>query len=352
MKQDKIVYQPWGEAVRNECLSAHDKGELSTLDLELTAKCTKASCIYCDSRPDVGSRHANELNLRETKKLLEEAKELGLRWIFTCGLGEPLEDIKFKGLVKTASELGIRVSLFTNGILIDKTIAEWLHDNGVCLILKLDSFQEETFEKILGKKGAAQEIYNCLDLLLESGYAQHNENGYTDLAFSIVPTRLNLNEIEDVITFAKKNNIFPSVGELEQAGRALENSVYQDLSLDHQEILALKAKVETLLWKGYTRPICPTIITGVHIDNIGQCVVDSETGLNCKWFLLREPAIKIMGSIRENTLAELFSNVRKYRKKRFEGNGDAVRKCEAVEYVFGGCGGNPSEIIRLARQHL
>ena len=352
MKQNEITYHPWSNTVLKECLSAHDNGKMPTLDLELTAKCTKASCIYCDSRPDVGDRHINELNLRETKKLLEEAKSLGLKWIYTCGLGEPIEDVKFRRLIETASELGVRISLFTNGLLIDRTTAKWLYGNRVCLILKLDSFKEETFDKILGKRGAAKKIYDCLDLLLESGYAQHSKNKHTDLAFSIVPTHLNLNEIEDVITFAKTNNIFPSIGELEQAGRALENSIYKDLSLSQHEIQNLKNTVESLLWKGYTRPICPTIITGIHIDNVGRCIVDSETGLNCKWFLLKEPAIKIMGNVRENTLTEMFKNVRKYRKKCFEGNGDAVHKCETIKYVFGGCGGSPGEIIKLAREHI
>ena len=69
-----ITYYPWSEEVLSKCLAGHNRGELSTLDLELTAKCTHASCIYCDSRPEVGSRHPNELNQRETEKLLEDAK--------------------------------------------------------------------------------------------------------------------------------------------------------------------------------------------------------------------------------------------------------------------------------------
>lgn len=347
-----IVYYPWSEKVLNECLAGHDRGELSTLDLELTAKCSQASCIYCDSRPDVGIRHHNELNYRETEKLLKEAKKLGLRWIYTCGLGEPLEDIKFERLVETASMGDVRLSIFTNGILIDKNKAKWLHENRVCLILKLDTFEEATFDKILGKKGTAQKIYEVVKLLLDAGYGKNCGNNYTDLAFSIVPTSLNIDDIGNVVKFAKKNHIFPSIGELERAGRAFEKKTYHDLALDNERILELKKKVESLLWKGYTRPICPTIITGLHIDNIGDCVVDYQTGLNCKWFLLGEPMIKILGNIRKDSLAGMFNSAREYRKKCFEKNGNGVRECESTEYVFGGCGGSPRKIIQLARQHL
>lgn len=347
-----ITYSPWSEEVLNECLAGHDRGELSTLDLELTAKCTHASCIYCDSRPRVGSRHPDELNFRETEKVLGDAKKLGLKWIYACGLGEPLEDLRFERLIKTASKLDVRLSIFTNGTLINEEKAKWLHKNKVCLILKLDTFEEATFDRILGEKGTAQRIYEAVKLLLDVGYGKNCENGRTDLAFSIVPTQLNIRDIDKVINFAKENNIFPSVGELEQAGRAFEEKIYHGLALDTREMLSLKKKVEGLLWEGYTRPICPTIITGLHIDNVGNCVVDLETGLNCKWFLLKEPMVKMLGNVRKGDLATMFKAVRSYRKKCFETNSNGLRNCESIEYIFGGCGGSPRKIIQLARRHL
>lgn len=347
-----IMYYPWSRKVLDECLEAQDQGELPTLDLEFTAKCTYASCIYCDSRPEVGRRHPNELNWRETERLLREAKKLGMKWIYACGLGEPFEDARFEKIVEATSELGIRLSLFTNGLLIDENKARWLHDHRVCLILKLDTLDEKAFDTILGKKGTAKRIYQALNQLLDNGYAKCEGRDYTDLALSIVPTRLNINTIEDVLKFAKAHNIFPSVGELEQAGRVLEGTTYSDLSLSNEEIISLKKKVESYTWRGYTRPICPTIITGVHIDNIGNCVVDAETGFNCKWFLLREPMVKILGNVRQHELSALFQNVKEYRKKCFEGNGNGLKKCKSVDYIFGGCGGKPQEIVRLARDHL
>jgi MoaA/NifB/PqqE/SkfB family radical SAM enzyme len=347
-----IVYYPWSKKTLDECLSGHDRGELSTLDLELTAKCTHASCIYCDSRPEVGIRQPNELNYRETENLLKEAKKLGLRWIYSCGLGEPLEDTRFDRLIEAASALDVRISVFTNGISIDEEKAKWLYENRVCLVLKLDTFEEATFDKILGKKGKARKIYKAIDLLLDVGYGKRWEDEYTDLALSIVPTALNVHDIDTIIDFAKENNIFPSIGELERAGRALELGTYHDLALDGARILSLKREVEKLLWKRYTRPICPTIITGIHIDNVGNCIVDSETGLNCKWFLLKEPMVRVLGNVRKDDLMVMFRAVKEFREKCFKANGNGVRRCESAEYVFGGCGGSPKKIIQLARQHI
>jgi MoaA/NifB/PqqE/SkfB family radical SAM enzyme len=348
-----ITYYPWSKEVLEECLSGHDRGELTTLDLEFTAKCTTASCIYCDSRPEVGNRHPHELNFRHTEKLIRDAKKLGLRWIYACGLGEPLEDSRFEKLVELAAQLEIRLSIFTNGVLIDKEKAKWLHDNKVSLLLKLDTFNRENFDKILGIKGTAIKIYNTINLLLDAGYGKNCKTGYTDLAFSIVPTAFTINDIDDVIVYAKKNNIFPSIGELEQSGRS-SGSNYANLALNHKQMDSLKKKVDELLWEGYTRPICPTIITGVHIDNVGNCIVDQETGLNCKWFLLGEPMEKELGSIREKNfdLAKIFKDARIYRADCFNKKDNGVHRYESTKFVFGGCGGNPQEIIPLARDHL
>jgi MoaA/NifB/PqqE/SkfB family radical SAM enzyme len=346
-----ITYYPWSVKVLEECLKAYDKGALPTLDLELTAKCTKASCIYCDSRPDVGKRHSNELNYREIERLIKNAKEMGLKWIYTCGLGEPLEDIKFRKMIDLIHELDIRISIFTNGMLIDAQKARWLHESGVYIILKLDTFDEGKYDRILGVRGGAKKIYAALNHLLDVGYGKMKED-YTDLAFSIVPTQLNYNSIIDVILYAKERNIFPSIGELEQSGRTLENGRFSELSVTDNQVKTLKGKVDMLLWPDYKRPICPTILTGVHIDNKGNCIVDRDTGLNCKWFLLGEPDVRIIGNIRQHDLSDLYDKVKEYRRECFENNKREVQRCENTDFVFGGCGGDPKEIIRIAREHL
>lgn len=346
-----MEYYPWSKEVFTECLKLHDEDCIPTLDLELTAKCTKASCIYCDSRPAVGVKNPNELSYEETEKIFKEAKDRDLKWVYTCGLGEPLEDMKFKRLIELLYRLDVKISLFSNGLLIDKKKAKWLYEHDVCIILKLDTFNETNFDRILGIKGTAKKIYNALDYLLDAGYGKDGRN-YTNLAFSIVPTQLSYDNIEDVIVFAKENKIFPSIGELEQAGRSLKKSHYSKLALTEEQTKKLKGTVDKLLWVNYKRPICPTIITGVHIDHIGDCVVDRITGLNCKWFLLREPDPLIIGNIKQDSLLDLYTKVREYRRRCFEENKEEIEEYKKIDYVFGGCGGNPKELIKITKEHL
>jgi len=98
------------------------------------------------------------------------------------------------------------------------------------------------------------------------------------------------------------------------------------------------------------RPICPTILTGLHIDNKGNCIVDRITGLNCKWFMLTEPDTHLIGSIDDYSVMELFKKVNSYREEAFEKNQEIIRTSFDVSYTFGGCGGNPTDILKLYKE--
>jgi MoaA/NifB/PqqE/SkfB family radical SAM enzyme len=346
-----VEYLPWSETVLKRCISLHKQNKLATLDLELSAKCSGAYCIYCDSKPSVGCVMPNELDWETLKVILEQAAEVGLEWIYTCGLGEPLEDDKFFEMLDFLKKNNIRLSMFSNGVFIDSAnTATALKKAGVNIILKMDTFEKIDFDKILGVSGTAEKIYKALELLLSVGYG--NKSGETDLAFSIVPTKLSITGIPAVIDFAQKNGIFASLGELEQAGEVITNNLSPVLSLAEDEINTLNTYANNYAGKKYMRPICPSIITGIHIDNLGCCIVDKKTGLNCKWFMLQEPDVEIIGDAKTENIYDLFLKVKAYRKKYFSENADIIEQQSTLSYIFGGCGGNPCDIIHTAKEAL
>lgn len=199
------------------------------------------------------------------------------------------------------------MSIFTNGIFIKNiAVAKRLKEAKVCIVLKMDTFNEDKFDTILGGTGKAKQIYKARDLLLEAGYS-HNKEG-SDLAFSIVPTALSIDGIPEVISYCEKHQIFASIGELEQAGEVIKNNarVLYDLGLTQEQIVSLKAIANKYAGVGcYMRPTCPSILAGIHIDYIGNAIVDRLTGLNCKWFLLSEPDVHVFGNIRSTDLTSL-----------------------------------------------
>lgn len=347
-----MQYYPWSEEVLAYCISANKNGEIPALDIEFTAKCTGACCIYCDSKPDVCAKgHDGETDFCTLKRAILEAKSRGLKYIYTCGLGEPLEDPNFWDLLSLLRENNIVLSMFTNGVFIkDIEIAKRLKDSNVNIILKMDTFDETKFDSILGIKGTAKKIYSARDYLIEAGYGS-KDNKYTDLAFSIVPTSLSIDSIPEVVSFCKAHGIFASIGELEQAGEVIKNNLSETLGIKREQVIALKAVADDYCNGSYMRPICPCIMTGLHIDNVGNCVVDKETGLNCKWFLLKNPTTTIIGNINNSSVISLFEKVSDYRKKAFNAHKKQIIDSCSVSYVFGGCGGNPKDIIDLVLEN-
>lgn len=341
-------FYPWSKRTLFDCISLQKKGKLPAIDLELSAKCSGCSCIYCDSKPEVSETiEFEETNFSSILNLLAGSVRLGLKWVYTCGLGEPLEDSKFWNIVHFLHDNNIALSMFSNGVFIeDINVAKELKRCGVNIILKMDTFNEKRFDSILGKPGTAQKIYAARDYLLSAEYANSEE--YTDLAFSIVPTSLSIDGIPEVVSFCKKYNIFASIGELEQAGAVIQNNLNSYLSISDEQISVLKKMADSYYEGCYMRPICPCILTGIHIDNRGNCLVDRETGLNCKWFLLSEPATHLIGTIYGSSVRNLFDKVNEYRKNAFINNREKITSLCKVSYVFGGCGGNPKDIIELA----
>ena len=345
-------YKPWSKRVLQECRNLQRNGKLPALDLGFTAKCSQCSCIYCDSKPEVSDIiNSDETSIDNMLRVLDECVTLGLKWVYVCGLGEPLEDVKCWKILDFLSEKNVRISMFSNGQFIQsKEVAGELKKRDVNIILKMDTFDEAQFDKILNKPGAANKIYAARDYLLSAGYAQSSAE--TDLAFSLIPTAWSLPSMPDIIEYCKKYKIFASIGELEFAGEVLRNNVNDILKISKTEVDNLKRLADEYYQGNYMRPVCPSIMTGLHIDNKGNVIVDRITGLNCKWFLLKEPDTHKIGDIYNSSIKELFASVIEYRNNAFIKNKEIIDTYLNISYVFGGCGGNPPEIIKLVREDM
>ena len=118
-KNTMISYLPWSKHVRDECLRIERDGGMPALDAEFSSQCTACNCIYCDSKPVVGNATDNELTCDEMAKVLEAGHAHGLKWLYSCGLGEPMQDPKFRPTINKAAALDIRATIFTNGMFID-----------------------------------------------------------------------------------------------------------------------------------------------------------------------------------------------------------------------------------------
>ena len=342
MKSDieRIIYKPWSSKVLSDCIDAYRKGQVPVLNLELSAKCSFCSCLYCDSK--VSKAHPQELSAQETVSLIQELyQSYGLKWIYICGLGEPTEDPKLLKILECSRLLGIEVSMFTNGMGIEHKEIPKLSKYPLNIALKLDSFNEVIFETLLGRRGAAAKIYSFLNTLLESGFVKVKHR-QTNLSLSIVPTKSNRFDIDEIVKFCKAKKIFPAIGEMETSNKAKIN--YASLALNRKQLVSLKSRVSDIIGYEYERPLCPGIVPSLHITNKGDCVVDDQTGLSCGWFFMKEPRFKLLGSIRHDPLKEIIKSMHAYRQEKKYLTEGLLKQHNPV---FGGGGSQPRKWYRL-----
>lgn len=339
-EDDLIEYLPWSRSIYQESLDRYKNGLFSSLDIELGGECN-FHCIYCDS-PEY------EKKCQIPMDIINEYLSSGMiRWVYICGLGEPTFHNNYSRLVsllKSCARYGVRCSIFSNLSNLTPELIQYIQDGILHVQFKFDTREESLVKKLYGSQSPAEQLcnINTIKKLVKS------DGETTNLAASIVPTKLNLHSILGVVEECLDANIYPLLGELECSGMGQVN--YEKLCLHPEEALALKETVEHLCGETYVIPVCPSVISGIHIDYFGNITVDKKTGLSCHWFWLDEPQISSLVHCSKcesiDTIGKVIWN---YRNGCMDNVVNFLNKGERVGMAFGGCGGN---VTKLFKQYL
>jgi MoaA/NifB/PqqE/SkfB family radical SAM enzyme len=100
----------------------------------------------------------------------------------------------------------MKVMSFTNGMAIDREMAEKLAKANVSLIVKCNSMKPEIEDKMVGRQGYAGIRNKAIRYLMEAGL---NKKKPTMLGMDAVITKINMDEVLDQLEFCRRNNIFP-----------------------------------------------------------------------------------------------------------------------------------------------
>lgn len=106
---------------------------LRHMQLCLTNKCN-LKCSYCVCQD---SDRSKELKLGQVKSILWEAKRCGCRALTLTGGGEPLVYEDIEEVVRYSGDIGIKVGLVTNGVLLER-----LPKDVVWCRISFDSFRD------------------------------------------------------------------------------------------------------------------------------------------------------------------------------------------------------------------
>ncbi|RLF05777.1 MAG: radical SAM protein [Thermoprotei archaeon] len=129
-----------------------------------TAKCNLA-CRHCYVR----TRFARipELKLGEKLRVIEEAGELGVEYIGFSG-GEPLMHAHFPAMIRQCREVGVAVSVVTNGTVITENIARLLARHEAWVTVSVDGGGRKAHEALRGR-GTWDRVMRGIALLREAG---------------------------------------------------------------------------------------------------------------------------------------------------------------------------------------
>ncbi|MBW2144766.1 MAG: radical SAM protein, partial [Deltaproteobacteria bacterium] len=183
----------------------------------MTRRCN-FHCTYCCA--ETGIDPPDKMTLDELKDVLLQAKALGAKEIVIPGEGEPFLDNNLFPLINFASANGLKVTLFTNGTLIDRNIADSLFRHRVFIVFKLHSLNRPVYDLLAGKNnvviwgdycvgGGKKNAFTIpvgLKYLLQGGYGDKSlfRSLNSHMCIETVVVRQNVQHIPIIAQFCKQ----------------------------------------------------------------------------------------------------------------------------------------------------
>ena len=166
------------------------------VSLEVTRRCP-LGCQHCYNNLPVGDFGAGqqELTTDEYFKLLDEIADMGCLWLLFTG-GEIFVRKDFLYIYKYAKKKGFLITLFTNGILINEEIADFLLEYPPFAIeISLYGRTKETYEALTMLPGSYERCLSGIELLRKRDLP---------LRLKTVVTSINKHEVAEMWDFSKQ----------------------------------------------------------------------------------------------------------------------------------------------------
>ena len=173
-----------------------DKRVPMDVTLEVTRRCP-LECQHCYNNLPMGDLAARkrELTKEEYFKLLEELAEMGVIWLLFTG-GEIFARKDFLEIYAFAKQKGFLITLFTNGILVNESIADYLREFPPFAIeITLYGRTKRTYEALTQRPGSFDRCMRGIQLLLDRGLP---------LKLKTVGTKINRHEVASMKEFAEQ----------------------------------------------------------------------------------------------------------------------------------------------------
>ncbi len=301
-----------------------------TINWAVTNKCN-FKCSHCYSRNDPD----DELDFEVLSKCIKLAADAGVLSI-NFGGGEPLLRKDLLDISEFAFKSGMRVSMNSNGYMIDVKMAAALKSHGFTKIgISIDSHLPEVHDEFRGIKGSHAKAVQALDHLNKAGI---------ETSISTVICKINHNAIEDLIDFAIEQKVKQlNFHNFKCSGLGYSNKDELDLSSDEWKEFYRKALEEKKNVKGLDISLDDPIIALLGESKSDSMVKGSICGklsLNIKTNGEITPCGFIpitIGNITKDDLKEIWKSSEVLEKMRHKKATGKCTKCGNFEDCLGGC---------------
>jgi len=221
----------------DEILQAVSSNRLLSVELEMTSACN-LRCKYCYS--DANKASADELTFEKLIDAVRQACDLGARKVVILGGGEPCVYPELRKLITEIRSLCCHVEMFTNGTLIDSSLAEFLYENGVAVVVKRNSALPRVQDELAAVPGTFNSISKGLEHLGKVGYPDANHG----LGVQTIICQQNLGEIPYLWRWARQQNIEPYFECLTSQGRCNEHEKLHVTSEETKKIFEELSRID------------------------------------------------------------------------------------------------------------
>ena len=273
---------------------------LKEVKIELTNKCSR-NCKHCSSSATRDNRNLKELDFDYVSKIIREAKLMGVETIVFTG-GEPLKYDRIHELVKLATILGMKSTIYSFAYRNDQTLKQYrtLIENGLNKIIYslADTLSNE-------KELSTYEKEEFFDKVFEGSNAT--------LGFHYAVSKDSIDRLNEVVnktiqTFNNKK-YFDKISLLRFVPHGKGTN---DMDLTREELLSIKDLYLNNSYQSRIRLGSPWNILGIENS---PCIIADEIMIigfdgiaypcdSIKYFT----ELGISGNIKENSLSEMYNS--------------------------------------------
>lgn len=262
---------------------------------EINLKCN-SKCTYCDLPLNQGRY---ELSRQQINDIFTGLYQEGLRYVFLQG-GEPTLRKDLPEVMSDLKEIGMDVTLITNGTRIKPELIDSLKEVQASISISLDSLDREHYKRIRGADQLGL-VLNGIERLRDYPYPKYT---------TCIVSEMNKDDVLDVVRFSRERGFIPVVGayhwDIERYGKV-------DKELQYQKQIAAsvfeKVLASGLVPRGYFNQYLQDNIDWLNDRPLKSCDAGRYSiAIDASGNVAPCLALKHAGNLLQSSLSEILAN--------------------------------------------